>query len=151
MAKWIEGGKDILQATSGVIAHGVNCQGVMGSGVAAALRKRYPEIMGNDQFGYTNLTTKYLASDLLGTVDFCTVSDELTIANCFTQDKYGTQKRQVNYEAIALCFEELESSLYEGEMLHIPKIGAGLAGGNWEIIRTIIDQTYSGEVTLWVP
>jgi O-acetyl-ADP-ribose deacetylase (regulator of RNase III) len=35
---------DILSIDSGIITHQVNCRGVMGAGLAKALRKRYPAI-----------------------------------------------------------------------------------------------------------
>ena len=36
--------KDITTVDRGIIAHGCNCQGVMGSGVARFLRDKYPQI-----------------------------------------------------------------------------------------------------------
>lgn len=35
---------DITTATRGIVVHGVNCQGVMGSGVALAIRTKWPQI-----------------------------------------------------------------------------------------------------------
>ncbi len=40
---------------------------------------------------------------------------------------------------------------YSGQRLGLSKIGAGLAGGDWEIISQIIDEELAGEdVTLVV-
>ena len=36
--------KDITSITKGVIMHQVNCQNVMGSGVAKALYTKYPQV-----------------------------------------------------------------------------------------------------------
>ena len=42
MIEYIKG--DIRDTDCKVIAHGVNCQGVMGSGVAKALYEKWPEV-----------------------------------------------------------------------------------------------------------
>ena len=33
---------DLLSVTEGVIAHGVNCRGAFGSGVAGAIARKFP-------------------------------------------------------------------------------------------------------------
>src|SRR5271167_114181 len=49
--------KDITTVDEGIIAHGCNCQGVMGSGVARFLRDKYPQIFPyyQDLCGQANL------------------------------------------------------------------------------------------------
>lgn len=139
---------NLLDVTSGVIAHGVNCQGVMGSGVAKAIREKYPSVY---KF-YYNYCKPYTSEDsnmLLGTVQFCKVSDTLEVANCFTQDFYGTNKRHVNYEAVAKCFSELHDQVAGFDQLNIPYIGAGLGGGDWNVIESIIKSEYKADVIVW--
>lgn len=149
---------NLLDVTSGVIAHGVNCQGVMGSGVALAIRKKYPHVFDlYKEYCQRSVVSK--TSALLGHVQFVSsvyvegtwVSKEapLVIANCFTQDFYGKDKRHVNYEAVAKCFQTLylRSGMYG--QLNIPKIGAGLAGGDWNVIEAIINSEYKDDVIVW--
>jgi O-acetyl-ADP-ribose deacetylase (regulator of RNase III) len=62
---------------------------------------------------------------------------------------FGGRKRNLRYDALAQVFEKLNSA--DLEELHIPKIGAGLAGGNWDLIETIINDVYKGDVICWVP
>lgn len=145
---------DLLGVTEGVIAHGVNCQGVMGSGVALAIKKKYPRV-----FKYYNILCESEKTDtkkLLGrTLIVRAKEDESTpmVANCFTQNFYGTDKRHVNYEAVAESFASLYKHYNTSEnpdmILHIPKIGAGLGGGNWEIISRIIEDEYKGKIICW--
>ena len=156
MIKYRKG--NLLDVTHGVIAHGVNCQGVMGSGVAKAVRAKYPHV-------YEAYRSRCLFTEgkgLLGQVQLldsvqtdgtrtCPPDDLLLVANCFTQDRYGTDKRYVNYEAIAQCFATLNKrvpNMY-GCPLHIPKIGAGLAGGDWNVIEAIINSEYKSEIICW--
>jgi len=125
-----------------VMIHGCNCQGVMGSGVALAVREKYPEVF-EEYLDYQ----KYYADDtegLLGRIQVSLITSRYSIVNAFTQNLFGTNRRQVNYEAMYCCFERTNkylSYLDSPNILYFPKIGAGLGGGNWEIIKTIIEQT----------
>ena len=151
---------NLLAATSGVIAHGVNCQGVMGSGVAKAIREKYPHVYQayakdvkswKEGFGSTK--------GQLGRVQFISsVYTEgtrtfneapLVIANCFTQNEFGTLRRQVDYEAVAQCFATLNTRSKLYGQLNIPKIGAGLGGGDWNVIESIIKSEYKDDVIVW--
>ena len=145
---------DLLSVQEGIIAHGVNCQGVMGSGVALAIRRKYPEaylsyIEYIENFQNLYSDQEFETKSLLGCMQIThTENENLFIANCFTQDFYGTDRRHVNYEAVAQSFSELELYTYLGT-LHIPKIGAGLAGGDWKVIEAIINSVYDGDVICW--
>ena len=58
-------------------------------------------------------------------------------------------KRYVNYAAVAQCFESIRIQL-KGEIIAIPKIGCGLAGGNWEFMEQLINDTVGDDVEIWV-
>lgn len=142
---------NLLDVTEGHIVHGCNAQGVMGSGVALAVKKKYPEAYIDYRKHYETPTGL-----ILGKAYPFPVSDELTLWNAITQQEFGTHKRQVNYDAVVTCFEQIQEVInkdWHSDILnhiHIPKIGAGLGGGNWDIIHEIIEQTVSVPVTLWV-
>lgn len=135
----------------GIIVHGCNAQGVMGGGIALQVRNIYPKAYE----GYLRMLKMHKnagCESCLGSISFVRVADELYIANAITQDFYGTDKRHVNYEAIARAFElvRYESDKRDNLPIHYPLIGAGLAGGNWNIIKVIIDETLSGyDHTCW--
>lgn len=142
---------DLLSVTKGTIIHGVNSQGVFGSGVALAIKKKYPE-------AYKEYKEAELFGHLyLGSVSKCWVenNDDLCIFNAVVQKFYGRDgKRYVNYCALAKCFEQAIShaDCFDGG-LHFPKIGAGLGGGDWSIIEQIIndaDPYDRVEKNLWV-
>jgi O-acetyl-ADP-ribose deacetylase (regulator of RNase III) len=158
---------NLLAVKEGVIAHGVNCQGVMGGGVALAIRKMYPVVYKEYQ-ERLNETRKlyerefpsstFETQQFLGHVQFVSTTQvdlsynpPLVIANCFTQDFYGTDERHVDYEAVAQCFAVLNQrvKLYTDKPLNIPKIGAGLAGGDWNVISAIIESEYKGDIVCW--
>lgn len=135
---------DLLDVTSGCIVHSVNMQGVMGSGVARAIKQQYP-------LAYTSYRKAYELGKLkLGYVDWVLVADGLFVANCVGQYFYGTDgKRYTNYAALAVAFydviEQMRicNDLYPDSdtTINFPKIGAGLGGGDWAIIEQIINDS----------
>jgi O-acetyl-ADP-ribose deacetylase (regulator of RNase III) len=141
-----------LTVTRGIIVHGCNCKGVMGSGIARSVRELYPQAFGvyHNEFSKNGLK--------LGNITFAKCeNDEKWIVNAQTQDGCGTDKRYVDYEAVYQCFEKVrdfaEVLQERGIVVPIvfPKIGAGLAGGNWMIIETMIKEICKGhELELYV-
>lgn len=133
---------DLLESDEAIIAHGANSMGVMGSGVAKAIRDKYPEC-------YQVYRDVYEESGLdLSEVVYCTTLSPqmkpLIIANCITQKDFGRDPNTVycSYEAIE---ESLDDVLYLAstlrfESIGIPMIGAGLAHGDWNIISQIIEN-----------
>lgn len=137
---------DILNETTGMLVHGVNCQGRMGAGIALSIKKRYPQVYQS----YLDACERqyYVPEKLLGTVDFVWINKDLCIANAFIQDKYGNDGvRYVSYDAVDSCFATVNLKASEkGMVVKYPFIGAGLGGGCWEIISAIIQANRSDNV-----
>jgi O-acetyl-ADP-ribose deacetylase (regulator of RNase III) len=114
------------------IVHGCNCFCAMNSGVAKAIVDAFPEARHED-----NKTTPGDSSKL-GSVTFAK-SNGIVVVNCYTQYRYGTDSRKLNYEAMYKCLEELSKLDLKSRIL-IPKIGCGLAGGNWKIVDVMIHE-----------
>jgi hypothetical protein len=127
----------------------------MGSGVALGVKNTWPHVYVDYMKHH-----EYDASGLkLGRAYNVPASKDLMIWNAITQGNFGRGQRQVSYDAIATCFEEvndfikadIEADVEYSHEVHIPMIGAARGGGNWEIIREIIEQTMDYPVTLWLP
>jgi O-acetyl-ADP-ribose deacetylase (regulator of RNase III) len=119
--------KDITTVTApGLIAHGVNCQDAMGSGVARALYMKWHEVKNEyHRFG----------SMVLGDAQFVEVEPGLVVANCFTQEYYGRDGRQ--YASLSAIRDSLTDTVLHAQGMrlrevHLPKIGCGLGGLDWE-------------------
>lgn len=129
-----------------VIVHGCNCFHTMGAGIAKEISFRYPEVLTVDK----DYTTKGDKSKL-GGFTFVRVKAPnkhgFIIINAYTQYHYGKPKKNkeglVDYKAITEVFHLLSNN-FQGLRIGYPKIGAGLAGGNWRIIKTIIDTELVG-------
>lgn len=130
--------QDILKVTEGVIVQQVNCRGVMGAGLAKQIRQAYPQVYNS----YKKACSMYTPEQLLGMVQLIKISDELTICNFFAQLNYGKSKVQTNYAAFELALNKLALKMGYDMPIYIPyKIGCGLAGGDWEVIKELIDVT----------
>lgn len=139
---------DVLSHPTGLIVHGCNCMGIMGGGVASQVRLQYVR-------AYEDYHDAYDEEGLeLGTIIPVEVEPFKFIVNAMTQHGCGGDKRYVNYEAVAQVFERTVELAYQiaernaGRLLPIvfPQIGAGLAGGDWEIIKVIIDRTIPDDI-----
>ena len=133
MIKEIKG--NLLDA-KGIIAHQVNCCGVMGGGVAKQIRDK---LLTPDDYGYYCIACKKPASELLGTILYLPVDDCL-IANLFAEDKPTGIGLDTDYEALRKCFESLERfAKATNYPVSIPGyIGCGLAGGDWNYVYSEI-------------
>ena len=138
----------IASVTEGVILHGCNALGVMGAGFALQLKTQYPTNFKDYQAFCKNY------SDILGNY-VCTVTNnyKLIIVNAITQQAVGG-RRAVSYDAIDDIFHQIYLSYNNDWNKHIqmPKIGAGLGGGKWEIIEEIMlsHLPEDKDITVWV-
>lgn len=145
IAKYIVG--DITETELKYIAHGVNCQNKMGSGVAKALYEKFPQV--KSQY-HTYCAPVGYKIELLGRVHKVE-SQGKVIYNLFTQLNFGYDgTRYVNYAAIASCFTKLKNQCNIQEPIAIPKIGCGLAGGNWTFVEQLINDTVGDDLEIWV-
>lgn len=154
----IESG-NLVNVREGLICHGVNCMGVMGSGVALAIRNKYPQV-------YQQYSQDPIGSNMLGRIGVVPiVPEKLYIVNMYTQVYYGDQTPfrgtcHFDYEAFERCLASLDAyslTLTQGRRpphkIHMPyRIGCGLAQGDWSIVEDMLlkfEFTTQHSITLW--
>lgn len=119
-----------------VICHGCNTFHKMNSGIAPQIKNQWPEAYQRD------LETPYGDKNKLGTISYTKNIPSLTVVNCYTQHNYGKDvKVYADYDAIEKSLTEVKT-LFKGKKIGLPKIGAGLARGDWNIIKNIIEKTF---------
>ena len=130
---------DLLKAKEDIICHQVNCQGVMGGGIAKQIKNKYPEVYREYLEIVKNPESK---KHLLGHASFTKTNDNKIIFNLFGQYNYGTEKRQTNYEALYNAMEMMftYAQCCEYQIALPYNIGCGLGGGNWDIVYTMIEE-----------
>lgn len=80
----------------------------------------------------------------LGAVQFVEVERALLVANMIAQ--HGIRPTAagppIRYEALERCLDTVATrAAGEGASVHMPRIGAGLAGGDWSRISDMINAT----------
>ena len=120
-----------------VITHGCNCFCNMGAGIAPQMAKAF----GCDTFDLEESGLGDMKK--LGNIDFDWVYNyDLWVVNSYTQYRYGRNhkdgvKKPLDYEALILCLRKINKE-FEGLKIGLPKIGCGLAGGDWKRVKEII-------------
>jgi O-acetyl-ADP-ribose deacetylase (regulator of RNase III) len=141
MIKYING--DLFQADEQVLIHGCNCFHCMGGGVAYYVNKYYPEAFKAD------CATSLGEKSKLGTYSLCETENVFTkkplkIVNAYTQYKTSSSQDVFEYDAFKTVLESIKID-FIGESICMPKIGAGLAGGDWNRIEHIINKVFNGD------
>ena len=143
---------NLLDCEEPIIVHGVNCQGKMGSGVAKSIREKWPVVYDY----YAAYLTGGANPEMLGKIIIAPIGFGRYVVNAFTQNSYGRNKHivYVDYTAVRSCFVDLTQAILRSKFadkevgVAMPKIGAGLANGDWEIISNIIEEESRG---VWQP
>ncbi len=123
-----------------VIVHGCNCFCAMGGGIAREIRERFPEAEAADnqtQVGDASKLGRYTQAQIVRGVSF-------TIVNAYTQFTPAChEQRTVDYRAVKEAFAKIAHD-FPGKRIAYPMIGAGLAKGDWNVIKGIIRRQLKG-------
>ncbi len=123
-----------------------------GGAFSKAVRGKFPQAQEDFRRwaseGHRNLS--------LGRTRIAQVSEGLSIASMVAQHGYGpSDKPRIRYAALNACLATVrDEALRAGASIHMPRIGAGMAGGNWSVISELIDEHLSSRgvpVTVYTP
>ena len=159
---------NLLAVERGILVHGCNCLGMMGSGVARLIRDKWTGVylayreehqfkglkLGDVQFiGSALLTrpereTRHLYKAILQ------LPEDLIVANAMTQFDCGNDPDvvYVDYDAVFAAFARIRLVARDtGLPVHFPLIGCGLANGKWEQVSQLIETALGNDVEaiLW--
>jgi len=133
-----------------ILCHQVNCQGVMGSGVAYQVRRIYPHVYQQ----YREFVQKIGdADELLGHCQIVPSNGMFPrhdIANLFAQKFYGTDgKKYTSDKAFEQALRNL-SLMSQGRPLAFPYlIGCNRGGGSWAVIYSLIERVLPNDVFIY--
>jgi len=134
MIKYVKG--DLLNASQLILIHQCNAQDTMGSGVAKAIRTKYPKAY-REYVEYFRNTPK---KERMGKVQF-SINYNKIIANLVGQFNYLPRGVcHTDYEALKEGFTTIK--LRYPDDVAMPKIGCGLGGGDWKIVSAIIESVF---------
>ena len=145
---------DIFESGADYICHQVNCQGVMGSGVAKQVRERCPVVYEQ----YKRWCDIMPKDKLLGQAQFVKTQEEhhtsfKGIVNLFAQYNYGYDgKCYTDYDSLRNALEIFKNHLLSTPTIAIPYLmGCHRGGGDWNIVYEMIEEVFAdfeGEVLI---
>lgn len=129
---------DIFNFTEDAVAHGCNCLSTMASGLAKTVKSKWPELYRADK------NDDRPPQEKLGSFSYTMFSDGRYGYNIYSQFSFIGRRqgrRDLDYGALlngllSVC-EDL--SLRGKKSLALPRIGAGLAGGDWLLIENLLE------------
>lgn len=121
------------------IVHVCNDIGAWGAGFVLAISKKWkqPEIQ-------YRIWHNKKENFQLGNIQPVRATEDITVINMIAQNGIRSKYNQIpiNYKAVRCCLEKVANYCIENNMtVHMPLIGCGLAGGKWEVIEQIINET----------
>jgi len=130
-----------LEGRFDVIIHGCNCFCTMGAGIAKLIKDSFPEVHQAD------FITRMGDKKKLGTYSKAGIKKNgffFIVVNGYTQYDFDGPGVLVDYNAIQKLFARIKHD-FTNLRIGYPKIGAGLAKGDWEMISDIISRELKGE------
>lgn len=108
----------------------VNNVGAYGAGVSGAIAKKWPRV----KEAFENHIRA------LGIVSWVQVEDGFFVGNMYAQNglRNASNKKPLRYGALAECLSSVRQCRFAH--VHMPKIGRGLAGGDWTIVSELIQD-----------
>ena len=133
---------NILGSKENIICQQVNCQGVMGAGLAKQIKEMWPIVYHQYHNECQIIDQEYL----LGNCSFVGIGKDKYVANIFSQFDYGRDKNKLytNYSALKSGLEYIkENASLNNYSIAIPYgIGCGLANGDWKNVLDMIEEVF---------
>ena len=170
MIKIIDG--NLFDSKANFIVHQVNAQGVMGSGVAAQVAERYPNVE-KEYLRYCKYYNKQ-KKNMLGTVQYVPTEawanvmcdmikndrieaydkDYQYIVNLFGQNNFGIGEQHTDLKALKKGMLDIRDKAERiGATVAMPfKIGSHRGGANWSDVYKIIQDVFGKtnvDVEIW--
>lgn len=112
---------------------------IWGGGFAKQIRQKWPQAQAHfRQWAYGRQNLK------LGNIHNIDIRPDLTLVSLVAQRGFGKpiSGPRLRYAALFSALEKVaELATSKGATVHMPRIGTGEAGGNWNIIEGIIRET----------
>lgn len=117
-----------------IVAHICNNVGVYNAGVAKAIRNKWPKAYEK----YKSNTPYWLGKNINARI-----STQFWVVNMIAQKglRSKSNPKPIDYKALEMCLIDVNSANI-AYSVHMPKIGTGLAGGDWAIIEPMIDAIF---------
>lgn len=129
---------NLITSDCTVIMHQANCMSIMGGGIAKTIAEVYPKAKNVDK------RFPYKPKERLGKFSYANIANKVIVVNLYGQYAIG-KGLQTEYDKLEKSIEDFFAHAKEKEFdlskVGVPyKMGCGLAGGNWEVVKEILER-----------
>lgn len=137
--EYVTGDLFVNRFGANALAHGCNCQGSMGAGVAVGFRERYPAMYEE----YRRRCKAEPRAFNLGDAWLWKEPGKPWVFNLGTQEGYW--RSRATYEAVRESLTKMREQADAEQVgsVAIPRIGAGLGGLSWKKVRQVIEEVFA--------
>ena len=129
-----------------MIAHCCNSIGGWGRGFVLALSAKFPEAEKKYREWFEKGTPR------LGETQIVPVADDISVANMIGQEgiRWVGKIPPIRYDSLKAALKmAYVVATRDGQTMHLPRIGAVLAGGEWSVIEKIIKDAMTVETYVY--
>lgn len=139
---------NLLDSKADVIAHQTNCAGVMGAGVALQIKEQL--LAEGEYLKYVGFCNNTPSKEQLGGMQLLKTKDHRLVANLFGQNRPQSSGIATDYDALRKALNALHRwAKYNHYSVAVPGLlGCGLAGGDWKVVRQLLEEIFSDDVSL---
>jgi O-acetyl-ADP-ribose deacetylase (regulator of RNase III) len=136
--EFVTGDLFVNRVKAEAFAHGCNCAGSMGAGIAVEFKSRYPEMFEE----YRRRCKSKPPEFVLGSVFFWREDDKPAVFNLGTQPRPG---RGATYPVVEIALQALRAAADAAGVRSIamPRIAAGYGGLSWKKVRAQIGSVFA--------
>ena len=140
---------NLLDTTAPVIIHQTNCTRGFGSGVAKAIKEKYPIVAEKHQLACeVNEAQGNKSSALLGKIQPVSVAHEKVIINMYAQDTYGYDgAKYTSYDALDSCLKKVKAYCIDHKFKRVAmpyKMSSVRGGASWDVVLAIVRSVFEG-------
>ncbi|MEO5951180.1 MAG: macro domain-containing protein [Chloroflexia bacterium] len=136
--KYVAGDLFVNRVGAEALAHGCNCQGVMGAGVAVGFRERYPEMYEEYRRRCKAISRRFNVGDAF----LWREPSKPAVFNLGTQE--NTRDQKATYDGVRTALVNMRGLAEKAKIdaIAMPLIGAGLGGLDWNRVRPIVEEVF---------
>lgn len=154
---------NLLKSHCQYLCHQVNCLGKMNSGIAKAIREKWPMVYEKydeecDSWHawacahFDKEPANRAVEVMLGMAQLVPISETQTVINLFGQGSYGYDgRRYTSYDAFWMCLGQIKQTVPKGSSIGFPDhIGCCRGGANWNVIKTMIEEVLGNDYDIYI-
>jgi O-acetyl-ADP-ribose deacetylase (regulator of RNase III) len=135
---YVSGDLFINRYNAQAFAHGCNCKGAMGAGIAKDFRQQYPKMYEEYRQLCKSRPRQFNPGDLF----LWEEHDKPSVFNLATQEDYWHHRATCDTIEKALKTMKEQADEKGIRSIALPRIGAGYGGLSWDKVRPVIERVF---------